>query len=164
MLNKWNLFLCWDKILLWDTWELKLWTSETGSCVFSDSRKKLLQECPLSCGVMEAQNCGGREGCFVFCLCFTQLESRFEVEIWAYDLFLSATWNESHREEKTRHKILIWLKWKSAKAECSLAFGSSGPLSRGGWLCPCNRLGLVPAVDSVYNICWIWGGRGGGIF
>lgn len=77
--------------MLWGTWEPT--TSAFGNlglCFLSDSRKKLLWECALSCGVMEEQNCRGREVCFVFYLCCTQLESCSGGKIWTYDLFLSA--------------------------------------------------------------------------
>lgn len=84
------------------TWEPA--TSAFGNlclCFFSDSRKAPMWECPLSCGVMEGRT-GGRDSCFVFCLCCTQLESCFilggrDLGIWSLS-FCNLKWKPQGRE------------------------------------------------------------------
>lgn len=92
-------FVLYNKILLWHLrtsheglWKpllvLPLWQKENA-------------ECPLSCGVMEGRT-GGRDGCFVFCLCCTQLESCFilgdrDLGTWSLS-FCNLKWKPQGRE------------------------------------------------------------------
>lgn len=144
------------------TWEPA--TSAFGNlclCFFSDSRKTPLWECPLSCGVMEDRT-GGRDSCFVFCLCCTQLESSFilggrDLGIWSLS-FCNLKWKPQGREA-TRQSLPCLAEME----ECRGSRMPSGPWAPAALLLCRQRLAVLcregPALFLLCMTSAEFGGR-----
>lgn len=162
MLSKWNLFLCYDKLLLRDTWEPTTGTSATLARASSLTvRQSYCRSVPCPVEWWKHRIVGEGRAALYFVFVFLSCKA---VLGWKSGHMISFFLQfEMKATGKRRHdtKSSLGENGRAQRQNVPRTAGSSRPLCGGGERGPCARLGLVPAVDSANNICWIWG-RGEG--